>query len=85
MLQVRKVVEHVYEKVMGADSTPAATPNGKNGGSDAEPEDFSSISEEKVELLCQDQVSVMGNFVRKVSICILCKKTQSIFLTSKGY
>ena len=57
MLQVRKVVEHVYEKVMGADNAAASTTNGKNG-SDAEGEDFSSISEEKVELLCQDQVCV---------------------------
>ena len=60
MLQVRKVVEHVYEKVMGVDSsvTNSSSNGGKNGCSeDTEQEtDYSSISEEKVELVCQDQV-----------------------------
>ena len=66
MLQVRKVIEHVYEKVMGQGSdggsqtagTPAA-----GGGSQTEKsetnykeEEMSSIADDKVELLCNDQV-----------------------------
>ncbi|XP_071804408.1 WD repeat-containing protein 48-like [Asterias amurensis] len=52
MLQVRKVLEHVYEKVMGSDG--GSTMNGK--GPYEGDEELSSISEDKVELLCQDQV-----------------------------
>ncbi|XP_071495123.1 WD repeat-containing protein 48-like [Diadema antillarum] len=61
MLQVRKVLEHVYEKVMGAytaSSTGGAATNDygtSRDGADRDSE-LSSISEEKVELLCQDQV-----------------------------
>ncbi|XP_041474967.1 WD repeat-containing protein 48-like [Lytechinus variegatus] len=61
MLQARKVLEHVYEKVMGAYTSSSSPPagatngygNGEGGDRDSE---LSSISEEKVELLCQDQV-----------------------------
>lgn len=63
MLQARKVLEHVYEKVMGAYTSPsspssagAANGYGTGEGADRDSE-LSSISEEKVELLCQDQVS----------------------------
>ena len=57
MLQVRKVLEHVYEKVMGSDG--GSTMNGK--GPYEGDEELSSISEDKVELLCQDQVSHNNN------------------------
>ena len=63
MLQVRKVIEHVYEKVMGQGSdagSQTATGNSTQEKS-SEPEkeeDLSSIAEEKVELLCNDQVSL---------------------------
>ncbi|KAI0242860.1 WD repeat-containing protein 48 [Lamellibrachia satsuma] len=62
MLQVRKVVEHVYEKVMGQGSdagSQAATSSTTNGQERSETEkedDLPSIAEEKVELLCNDQV-----------------------------
>ena len=75
MLQVRKVIEHVYEKMMGSEtgsSAPAASATssdqhashnssaGGNSGSgrtgDRNSEGGISIAEEKVELLCQDQV-----------------------------
>lgn len=63
MLQVRKVIEHVYEKIMGAGSdagSQTASQSGGSGGQEkAEPEkdeERTSIAEEKVELLCQDQV-----------------------------
>ncbi|KAK8786071.1 hypothetical protein V5799_007564 [Amblyomma americanum] len=65
MLQVRKVIEHVYEKIMGggAGSDTSSQTQDRNGesncpGSNAEDE-RSSIAEEKVELLCQDQVSAI--------------------------
>ncbi|XP_064480757.1 WD repeat-containing protein 48-like isoform X2 [Ornithodoros turicata] len=74
MLQVRKVLEHVYEKIMGANSeagsqagsatgTQSGTQPGcqsSSGQEKGEPapteEERASIAEEKVELLCQDQV-----------------------------
>jgi WD repeat-containing protein 48 len=55
MIQVKKVIEHVYERVLGQ-----GTENGhqSNEGGDHEKElhDVSSIAAEKVELLCNDQV-----------------------------
>jgi len=65
MLQVRKVIEHVYEKVMGNGSdkgseagtghvSNAAGESSTNGG--VREDDQSSIAEERVELLCQDQI-----------------------------
>ena len=63
MLQVRKVIEHVYEKVMGQGSdggsqtAGTALPNNQMDKSENEKEDeMSSIADEKVELLCNDQV-----------------------------
>uniref|UniRef100_V5IFQ4 WD repeat-containing protein 48 homolog n=1 Tax=Ixodes ricinus TaxID=34613 RepID=V5IFQ4_IXORI len=65
MLQVRKVIEHVYEKIMGAGSdasSQTAGQQGSTGGQEkGEPnpgaeDERTSIAEEKVELLCQDQV-----------------------------
>jgi WD repeat-containing protein 48 len=71
MLQVRKVIEHVYEKMMGSPSetgsqnAPSSAGhersssdernNSRNNGSDKD-EERSSIAEEKVELMCQDQL-----------------------------
>jgi len=70
-LQIRKVIEHVYEKVMcgGSDTgSNAGSPTGdqNNGGSNpgghnssrntANSEDSASVAEERVELLCNDQV-----------------------------
>ena len=70
MLQVRKVLEHVYEKVMGAYTAPTAAgaANGYGGAGDTADggSELSSISEEKVELLCQDQV----NYVIFLSITV---------------
>ncbi|XP_023217723.1 WD repeat-containing protein 48 [Centruroides vittatus] len=63
MLQVRKVIEHVYEKIMGAGSDTGSQTASQSGGSGnqekQEPErddERTSIAEEKVELLCQDQI-----------------------------
>ena len=63
MLQVRKVIEHVYEKVMGQGSETGSQTAGNNSTTSQEKsetekeEDLASIAEEKVELLCNDQVS----------------------------
>ena len=62
MLQVRKVIEHVYEKVMGQGSDAGSQTAGGNSTTSQEKsegekdEDLASIAEEKVELLCNDQV-----------------------------
>ncbi|GFY37750.1 WD repeat-containing protein 48 [Trichonephila inaurata madagascariensis] len=63
MLQVRKVIEHVYEKIMGAGSDAGSQTASQSGGSGGQEkcesekdEERTSIAEEKVELLCQDQV-----------------------------
>lgn len=67
MLQVRKVIEHVYEKIIGAGSDTASqagsthnstsnTNTEQRSESEKEAEDLSTAAEEKVELLCQDQV-----------------------------
>ena len=72
MLLVRKVIEHVYEKVLGqgsdagsqsaggANSTSGTTHHG-NASSDGgeREEDVVSIAEEKVELLCNNQVRTL--------------------------
>ncbi|CAE1259792.1 WDR48 [Acanthosepion pharaonis] len=59
MIQVRKVIEHVYEKVLGQGSDAGSqTANSNHEKSDGEKdsEDVTSIAEEKVEILCNDQV-----------------------------
>ena len=62
MLQVRKVIEHVYEKVMGQGSDAGSQTAAGNSTTSQEKsetekdEDLASIAEEKVELLCNDQV-----------------------------
>lgn len=60
MIQVRKVIEHVYEKVLGqgSDAGSQAANNG-TGDRHEEGEDISAVAEEKVELLCNDQVAVL--------------------------
>ncbi|XP_046745903.1 WD repeat-containing protein 48 [Diprion similis] len=65
-IQVRKVAEHVYDKVLGAGSDSGSVAGGGNtvsGGSPAGDRtnadsntDNTSLAEEKVELLCNDQV-----------------------------
>lgn len=69
MLQVRKVIEHVYEKVMGQGSdagSQTAAGNSTTSQEKSETEkddDLASIAEEKVELLCNDQVSLSVSYV----------------------
>jgi len=64
MLQVRKVIEHLYEKVIGQGSdggsqtTSNTSANASGGHVDRaeRDDDLSYIADEKVELLCNDQV-----------------------------
>ena len=58
MIQVRKVIEHVYEKVLGqgSDAGSQAATNGA-GERTEDGEDISAVAEEKVELLCNEQVT----------------------------
>lgn len=59
MLQVRKVIEHVYEKIINLDSESQTGTLASEKPSEAkEEEDVSIMAEEKIELLCQDQVRV---------------------------
>jgi len=64
MLQVRKVIEHLYEKVIGQGSdggsqtasNTSANASGSHVDKADRDDDFASIADEKVELLCNDQV-----------------------------
>ncbi|XP_043462257.1 WD repeat-containing protein 48 [Leptopilina heterotoma] len=65
-IQIRKVAEHVYDKVLGAGSDSGSVAGGGNTVSSGSPAgdrantdsnaDNSSLAEEKVELLCNDQL-----------------------------
>lgn len=58
MLQVRKVMEHVYEKIINLDneSQTTSSSNNEKPGEQEKEEDIAVLAEEKIELLCQDQV-----------------------------
>jgi len=57
MLQVRKVIEHVYEKVIGQGSEGNQMSNGQVEKTETDKDDeMSSVADEKVELLCNDQI-----------------------------
>uniref|UniRef100_A0A6I8RD51 WD repeat-containing protein 48 n=1 Tax=Xenopus tropicalis TaxID=8364 RepID=A0A6I8RD51_XENTR len=58
MLQVRKVMEHVYEKIINVDteSQTTSSSNNEKPGEQEKEEDIAVLAEEKIELLCQDQI-----------------------------
>ena len=61
MIQVRKVIEHVYDKVLGQGSdsgSQTANGNSQDAKEGEKDEDLASIAEERLELLCNDVVSV---------------------------
>lgn len=73
MLQVRKVMEHVYEKIINLDNesqTGASGNNDKPSEQQKEEEDVAVLAEEKIELLCQDQV--LCSLYGTVPIFCLC-------------
>ena len=58
-IQIKKVIEHVYERVLGNTDS-----NSTSGGNDTKPannsvESSSYPAEDKVELLCNEQVSLL--------------------------
>ncbi|XP_052718579.1 WD repeat-containing protein 48-like [Crassostrea angulata] len=55
MIQVRKVIEHVYEKVL-RQGVENGHQSGESGDHEKEAQDISKLAAEKVELLCNDQV-----------------------------
>lgn len=55
MIQVRKVIEHVYEKVLRQGVENGHQSN-DSGDHEKETYDVSKLAAEKVELLCNDQV-----------------------------
>ncbi|KAK3546206.1 hypothetical protein QTP70_025218, partial [Hemibagrus guttatus] len=58
MLQVRKVMEHVYEKIINLDTESQTTSSSatEKPGEQEKEEDMAMLAEEKIELMCQDQV-----------------------------
>lgn len=74
MLQVRKVMEHVYEKIINLDNesqTTSSSANDKPGEQEKE-EDMAMLAEEKIELMCQDQVGTPSLRVHlEYILCIL--------------
>ncbi len=75
MLQVRKVIEHVYEKMIGQGSdagshsgSQTAANSSANSGAGSQhdksetekEEDILSMAEDKIELLCNDEVRSGG-------------------------
>lgn len=87
-IQVRKVAEHVYDKVLGAGSDSGSVAGGGNTVSSGSPAgdrtntdsnaDNSSLAEEKVELLCNDQVLDPSMDLRTV-----CKQSNEAFIVIK--
>ena len=84
MLQVRKVIEHVYEKVMGQGSDSGSQTAGGPGTSTTsqekseteKDEDLASIAEEKVELLCNEQVRFNINVANAQKILLDLHKVE---------
>lgn len=86
---MRKVAEHVYDKVLGAGSDSGSVAGGGNTVSSGSPAgdrtntdsnaDNSSLAEEKVELLCNDQVLDPSMDLRTV-----CIKFETAFVIVLG-
>ena len=81
MLQVRKVMEHVYEKIINLDNESQAggTTNDKPS-EQKEDEDMAVLAEEKIELLCQDQVHLY--YLPCVCLCCYLKSMCGLRLTT---
>lgn len=87
---MRKVAEHVYDKVLGAGSDSGSVAGGGNTVSSGSPAgdrantdsnaDNSSLAEEKVELLCNDQVLDPSMDLRTVCIKFVCKNLLLLLL-----
>ena len=94
-LQIRKVIEHVYEKVIcngsEAGSSAAGSPTGGGGGNNDRDQqqqqqagdDSGSLAEERVELLCNDQVLDPNLDLRTVRQCIWKSTNEDLVLNYK--
>ena len=81
MILVRKVIEHVYDKMLGQSSdtnSQMTAGNNTNSASNKQEkseqehdEDWSSTAEEKIELLCNDQVCpIVSVHVSSLCVCV---------------
>lgn len=73
-------MEHVYEKIINLDNesqTTSSSANDKPGEQEKE-EDMAMLAEEKIELMCQDQVGAAGGFLTPappplyIALTLLC-------------
>ena len=70
MIQIKKVIEHVYEKFFGSESSGTnSTPGNEREPSTVESEDISQIAHSKIELYCNDQVGCRSH----LGIVIICE------------
>ena len=64
MIQIKKVIEHVYEKFFGNESSgSSSTPGNDREPSTVESEDVSQIAHSKIELYCNSQVMLLMLFL----------------------
>ena len=67
MLQVRKVIEHVFEKVLGQGSDAGSqSAHNDQSRNDLDPEDLAAAALERVEIYCNDQVRYQN--ILKISV-----------------
>lgn len=79
-------MEHVYEKIINLDNesqTTSSSANDKPGEQEKE-EDMAMLAEEKIELMCQDQVNMpfyilhpftyfSNDFIHLLNLCFVCR------------
>lgn len=85
-------MEHVYEKIINLDneSQTTSSSNNEKAGEQEKEEDIAVLAEEKIELLCQDQVSSLwskprGGCKLVVNFWVLSLKYATDLLSFKGY
>ncbi|KAK4303377.1 hypothetical protein Pmani_024605 [Petrolisthes manimaculis] len=81
-IQIRKVQEHVYEKVLGggSDAGSTTTTNNNNDRGSDDKADTTSIAEERVQLLCNDKVLDPNMDLRTVQHFIWGNTSQDLVL-----
>lgn len=69
-IQIRKVQEHVYEKVLGGGSDTGSTTNNNNDRGGDDKAETTSLAEERVQLLCNDKVGLQeAVYLLDVTLC----------------
>lgn len=63
-------MEHVYEKIINLDneSQTTSSSNNEKAGEQEKDEDIAVLAEEKIELLCQDQVNSLSAYTTAGSL-----------------